>query len=112
MSNQPNTSSSATPTPPSNREQLVTIRRAPSLLAFAITGGVMGLLLATILTFISSPDPVQMYTDQYSRMAVFGVLAVVGTALGVALALIIALLLDRRSAKNPETVRAIETDDE
>ncbi|MDO4252305.1 MAG: hypothetical protein Q4C74_03595 [Rothia sp. (in: high G+C Gram-positive bacteria)] len=98
-------------------EQLVSIRRAPSLLAFAITGALLGLLLAAVLTLVDLPagllsagQPVDDYQREYTPMAIFGLLAVICTGMGLALALSIALLLDRHSAKHPKTVRAIATE--
>lgn len=89
-------------------DQLLTIRRAPSLLAFGITGAVLGFILAILLTLAF--NPVEMYALDYSRPAVFGVLGVMLGALGATVAIILALILDRRSAKNPQTVRAVEAD--
>ncbi|WP_346844736.1 hypothetical protein [uncultured Rothia sp.] len=91
-------------------DQLVTLRRAPSLLAFGVTGTVLGLALALVLTLAFTPT--DMLTLEYSRTAVFGVLGVVLGAVGAAIGIVIALILDRSWAKKTETVRAIETDEE
>ncbi|MEX3610455.1 hypothetical protein VVR12_05335 [Rothia sp. LK2588] len=109
MSTQPNQTPSSASV---DGEQLVTIRRAPSLLAFAITGGLLGVILAGVLSLLNftGPAPVEHLANNYSRGAVFGILAVTLGAAGAALATAIALLLDRRSAKHAETVRAIPAD--
>lgn len=102
---------SSEPTPSSEpAEQLVTVRSAPSLLAFGITGAVIGFLIAALLTIFS--PPVDEYAMQYSKMSVFGVLAVVCMVLGTGLALILALILDRTFARRAQTVRAVATEDE
>ncbi|WP_083147164.1 hypothetical protein [Rothia sp. ND6WE1A] len=111
MSTEQNTSpTSRTTHQDDHSDQIVSVRRAPSIPAFAITGGVIGLIVATLLTFIFTPP--EMLTLDYSRSAVFGVLAVVIGAIGATVGIIIALILDRRSAKNPETLRAVETSDQ
>lgn len=111
MSTEQNTSpTSRTTHQDDHGDQIVSVRRAPSIPAFAITGGVIGLIVATLLTFIFTPT--EMLTLDYSRSAVFGVLAVVIGAIGATVGIIVALILDRRSAKNPETLRAVETSDQ
>lgn len=111
MSTEQNTSpTSRTTHQDDHSDQIVSVRRAPSIPAFAITGGVIGLIVATLLTFIFTPT--EMLTLDYSRSAVFGVLAVVIGAIGATVGIIIALILDRRSAKHPETLRAVETPDQ
>lgn len=87
-------------------DQLVTVRRAPSIPAFGISGAVLGVIAAFILAFAFTPT--EMITMDYSRSAVLGVLLVVLGAIGATLGIVLALVLDRRSAQNPETVRAIE----
>ena len=112
MSTQPNQTPSSASSATVDGEQLVTIHRAPSLLAFAITGGLLGVILAGVLSLLNftGPAPVEHLANNYSRGAVFGILAVVLGAAGAALAMAIALVLDRRSAKRAETVRAIPAD--
>lgn len=111
MSTEQNTSpTSRTTHQDDHGDQIVSIRRAPSITAFGITGGVIGLIVATILTFAFTPT--DMLTLDYSRSAVFGVLAVVIGAIGATIGIVIALILDRRSAKHPETLRAVETPDQ
>ncbi len=114
MSTQPNPAPSNTSSTDHPGEQLVTIRRAPSMLAFAITGVILGLLLATLITFIPWPtgsDAIDTYATEYSVGSVYGIMAVVCAALGAGVMIVIALILDRRSAKNPEKVRALPAED-
>lgn len=83
----------------------LTVRRAPSLVAFAVTGLLVGLVVAFIATVIGPEHA------SYTFAAVFGVMAVLFGALCTVLALVLALILDRRSAKRTETYRAYSTSD-
>ncbi|WP_237200121.1 hypothetical protein [Rothia nasimurium] len=85
-----------------DRAQL-TVRRAPSLPAFAITGLLVGLVVAFIATVIGPEHA------SYTFAAVFGVMAVLFGTLCTVLALVLALILDRRSTKRTETYRAHST---
>ena len=66
-------------------------RRAPRIGPFLVTGGVLGLLVGVVLSVVGSA------TAQYSAGRVLGFLGVGCAALGVLLAGIVFILLDRRS---------------
>lgn len=82
----------------------LTVRRAPSLVAFAVTGLLVGLIVAFFVTAFGPEH------QDYTFGAVYGVMAVIFGATGTALAIILALLLDRRSAKKTMVYRAVSTD--
>lgn len=83
----------------------LTVRRAPSLVAFAVTGLLVGLALALVITAFGPENP------DYTFGAVYGVMAVIFGAACTALAIILALILDRFSAKKTTVYRAVSTDD-
>ncbi len=84
------------------KREEVEIRRAPKLLAWALTGGVFGLLCAVIL-YVLIP------AENRSSEDVFGLLLValgsLGLGLGVAFSLAVDLLSSRR-VKRAEAVRS------
>lgn len=86
------------------RAQL-TVRKAPSLPAFAITGLLIGLVVAFVVTAVGPENP------NYTFAAVFGVMAVIFGALCTAAAIGLALLLDRRSIRRTTTYKAVSTKD-
>lgn len=81
----------------------LTVRRAPSLLAFAITGLLVGLALAFAVTALGPENP------NYTFGAVFGVMAVLFGTLCTTVAIGIALFLDRRSSRHTKTYQAVST---
>ncbi|WP_326502766.1 hypothetical protein [Rothia nasimurium] len=83
----------------------LTVRRAPSLPAFAVTGLLIGLIVAFVVTALGPENP------NYTFGAVFGVMAVIFGALCTALAIVLALILDRRSTKRTTTYRAVSSQD-
>ncbi|WP_083092013.1 MULTISPECIES: hypothetical protein [Rothia] len=83
----------------------LTVRRAPSLPAFAVTGLLIGLVVALIVTAVGPENP------DYTFGAVYGVMAVIFGTLCTAAAIVLALLLDRRSSKRTTTYSAISTND-
>ena len=82
----------------------IIVRRAPSLPAFALTGLLLGLLLALPVTLLGAESP------SYTFEAVYGVMAVICGTLCTTLALLLALLLERRSKKKTSVYRAISQD--
>ncbi|MFW0154746.1 hypothetical protein ACN08X_01685 [Rothia sp. P6271] len=88
------------------QERLVQVRRAPSLIAFGVTGVLVGLLVAAVLTFFVGSS------DEYTRSSVFGVLAVCSMSVCTAISLTVALIIDKFTARHAEVVRAVETDEE
>lgn len=83
----------------------LTVRRAPSLPAFAITGLLVGLVVAFVVTALGPENP------SYTFEAIYGVMAVIFGALCTAVAIVIALLLDKRSAKRTTTYQAVSSKD-
>ena len=77
----------------------VRVRRAPSVVAFMMLGLIIGLIAAFISVIVGPGDP------SYSETSVFGVIAVIYGAVGVALGALVALWLDRRSFKKSVTAR-------
>jgi H+/Cl- antiporter ClcA len=82
-----------------DRIETVRVRRAPKFSVFLILGAAIGLVVALILTFafngtsVESPNTGLVYTPGQ----VFGFLALICVPVGIALAALVALLLDRRS---------------
>ncbi|MDO4897759.1 MAG: hypothetical protein Q3965_00485 [Rothia sp. (in: high G+C Gram-positive bacteria)] len=83
----------------------LTVRRAPSIPAFAVTGLLIGLLIALIVTIVG-PD-----SEYFTFGAVYGVMAVIFGTLSTAVFITIALVLDRRSTKRLTVFSATSTDD-
>ena len=82
-----------------DRIETVRVRRAPKISVFLIAGGALGLLVALILTFAfnGTADPSPNTGVEYSQGQVFGFLALICVPIGIALAGVTALILDRRS---------------
>lgn len=104
------------PTPPpihgaGSHVQRVSVRRAPRFSVFLVAGAALGLLVAAILTFSfdgtanQSPNTGLVYTQGQ----VFGFLALICVAAGLAVFAGIALLLDRSSRRR---VREVTVDHE
>jgi len=84
----------------------VTVRRSPRYGVFLALGAALGILVALILTFsIDSSGRVADNGAVYSQGQVFGFLALVGVAVGLALGGIVALILDRTIGRRSRTVR-------
>lgn len=81
------------------RVETLRVRRAPNLVAFLITGGVIGAVVGLIIGVVG---PGSVY---YTRGAVVGFFLMLFLILGATLGAVLALLLDRISLK-----RARETD--
>lgn len=86
--------------------ETVRVRRAPKISVFLITGALLGALVALILTFVfNGTSEVSPNTGvEYSQGQVFGFLVLVCAPIGIALAGILALILDRRSQRRSHDV--------
>ena len=78
----------------------VTVRRAPRYSRFMTLGALVGAVVALILT-MSFPA-----NDDFDRGQVFGFLLLACAAIGLALGALIALLIDRATARRAKTVTA------
>lgn len=81
----------------------LTVRRAPSLPAFAITGLLIGLVVAFVVTALGPENP------NYTFGAIYGVMAVLFGTLCTAVAIVVALILDKRSTKHTTTYQAVSS---
>ena len=79
----------------------VTIRRAPKVATFLIAGGALGLLAALVLTSTFPVDPAVGFA------ATFGYLALYAIPIGVALAALIALIVDRAASRRARGAIAV-----
>jgi len=76
----------------------VTVRRAPRYSRFMTLGALVGAVVALILT-MSFPA-----NDEFDRGQVFGFLLLACAAIGLALGALVALLIDRATARRAKTV--------
>ncbi|MDN5605531.1 MAG: hypothetical protein L0G59_08965 [Kocuria sp.] len=89
---------------PAERE--VVVRRAPSVIAFLITGLVIGLIVAVLSTVLGPAD------QKYTTGAIFGMMAVIFGTAGAVLGALVGLIADRRSRKKATRFRAVRIDDD
>ena len=82
----------------------VRVRRSPRYFRFMITGAVIFAIVALILTFSFPENPT------YDRGSVFGFLLAIGVVVGVALGAVVALLVDRTTARRARSVQADRID--
>jgi uncharacterized membrane protein len=82
----------------------VRVRRSPRYFRFMITGAILFAIVALILTFSFPENPT------YDRGSVFGFLLAIGVTVGVAVGAIIALVLDRVTARRARSVLADRID--
>ncbi len=81
------------------------VRRAPKIGVFLMVGALLGVVVALILTFVTGEEATSPLTDvTYSSMQVFGFLALIGVAVGLAVGGFVALLFDRASRGRARTV--------
>lgn len=71
--------------------QLIPVRRRPNLIAFVLTGAVVGIIIAVVIANLSTGD------GNYSTLTTFGYFAVIIGGLGALLGGLIGALLDRRA---------------
>lgn len=88
-----------------DRIETVRVRRAPKYGVFLTLGAALGVLVAMILTFAFDGTDLPSVTGvQYSQTQVFGFLALIGIAVGVAVGGIVALVFDRALGKRAREV--------
>jgi len=84
----------------------VRVRRSPRYGVFLVLGAALGVLVAMILTFaFDSTGKVAGNGAVYSQGQVFGFLALVGIAVGLAVGGLVALVLDRIVGRRARTAR-------
>lgn len=83
-----------------SREEKMTIRRAPNLIAFLITGALLGALAGVLLGLLG---PASLY---YTRSAVVGFFLVIGVIVGAGVGSAVSLVIDRVSLKRSRNVTA------
>jgi hypothetical protein len=83
----------------------VTVRRAPRYGRFITLGAVLGAVVALILTFAFSGQPtVEGELLEFDRGQVFGFLLLICATVGVALGAVVALIIDRSTARRARSV--------
>lgn len=87
---------------PAERE--VVVRRAPSVIAFLVTGLVIGLIVAVLSTVLGPGD------QKYTPGAIFGMMAVIFGTAGAVLGALVGLIADRISRKRATRFRAVRVD--
>lgn len=109
-STEPDSPHASTPTPPlSTGRETVRVRRAPKFANFALLGALVGTVLAFVLTVAIPNDPDYARAKglpEFSQLQVFGFLLLIGVVLGIAAALAVAIVLDRRNDRRGRTVEA------
>jgi len=92
--------------------QSARVRRAPKYSVFLVFGAALGILVAMILTFAfnGQPDPKLGQTMVYSQGQVFGFLALICGAAGLALGGIVALIFERTIGRRTREVK-VERED-
>ncbi len=84
-------------------KQNVTIRRAPRMWSFMITGAGLGIVAALIITSSNAVDP------KVGFGATFGFFAVFAVAIGIALGGIVGVYFDRTSRSTAGVAEVTET---
>ena len=82
----------------------VTVRRAPRYGRFILLGVILGAIVALILTFAFTGEPVEGELVQFDKGQVFGFLLLLCGTIGAALGAVVALLIDRSSARRARSV--------
>ena len=93
--------------PAAHRIETARVRRSPRYGIFFALGAALGIVAALVLTyaFDGTDDPSVATTVQYSTGQVFGFLLLWCIPIGVALAGVVALILDRRLSRRTREVR-------
>jgi HAMP domain-containing protein len=91
----------------------VAVRRSPKYGNFATVGALLGAVAAFVLT-VAIPRDLEYARAkgfaEYSQLQIFGFLLLIGLVVGIALALAVAILLDRRSSRRSRIVEADKVD--
>ncbi|EMY34027.1 hypothetical protein D477_011806 [Arthrobacter crystallopoietes BAB-32] len=90
----------------SRQSREVRVRRAPKFGPFMGAGVVLGIILAAVSAY-TGPE-----NAEFTRNSVFGFLAVVFGAIGMFLAALIVLVVDRISVRRSRKMLAVETAEE
>jgi hypothetical protein len=86
----------------------VTVRRAPRYGRFITLGAVVGAVVAIILTFAFSGQPtVEGELLEFDKGQVFGFLLLICATVGVALGAVVALIIDRSTARRARSVTVV-----
>ena len=89
-------------------DDVVTVRRAPRYGRFITLGALVGAVVALILTFAFSGQPADPELELgFDRGQVFGFLLLLCATIGAALGAVVALLIDRGSAKRAKSVLVV-----
>ena len=89
-------------------DDVVTVRRAPRYGRFITLGALVGALVALVLTFAFSGQPAHPELELgFDRGQVFGFLLLLCATIGAALGAVVALLIDRGSAKRAKSVLVV-----
>lgn len=91
---------------PGDRRERVSVRRAPKISVFLVAGAGVGILAALILTFAfaGSTEASPNTGLEYTPGQVFGFLALIGIAVGLAAGAAVALVFDRLSRRKAREV--------
>ena len=98
-------STNASTSPSQDAPQQMVYRRAPKIVPFLVTGAVFGVVVACF--WVALHGAIQ----EYSQTQTLGFFAAICAPVGVVLAALVWLLVDRRSKRHTETVYARHTDD-
>lgn len=82
----------------------VRIRRAPRLGVFIALGAALGLLAALVSTSVFEVDPSVGFTGTFAYIALYSI------PLGIALAAVVGLVIDRVSKRRAKTAHALVTE--
>jgi uncharacterized membrane protein YdjX (TVP38/TMEM64 family) len=86
----------------------VTLRRAPRYGRFITLGVVVGAVVALILTFAFSGQPtIEGELLEFDRGQVFGFLLLICATVGAALGAVVALIIDRSTARRARSVTVV-----
>ena len=89
-------------------DDVVTVRRAPRYGRFITLGALLGAVVALILTFAFSGQPVDgAASPGFDKGQVFGFLLLGCAAVGAMLGALVALVIDRASARKAKSVTAL-----
>ena len=89
-------------------DDVVTVRRAPRYGRFITLGALVGAVVALILTFAFSGQPVDPQLEPgFDKGQVFGFLLLLCATIGAMLGAVVALLIDRASAKRARSVEVV-----